>query len=157
MTIRSIDWIAAVLAAAVLASGCAGPSKSGSVYTDSEARRPMQVTTATVQAIRQVTLERNRPTGAGTAAGGVIGGVAGSTIGGGRGAVVGTVAGAVVGAVAGSYAEKSLSDRAGLEITVRTDDGRTMAVVQEAGQDSFAPGQRVRLLTDSRGQVRVAP
>jgi len=87
----------------------------------------------------------------------VVGGVAGSNIGKGRGAVIGTVLGAVAGGVVGSHAEQSLSDRAALEITVRTDAGRTFAVVQEAGGENFAPGQRVRILTDPvKGTTRVS-
>ena len=149
--------IAALAASLTLLAGCAGPSKSGSTYTDAETRAPMTVSTGTIQALRSVALERNRPTGAGTAAGAVIGGVAGSSIGGGRGSIIGSVAGAVAGGVAGSYAEKGMSDRPAWEMTIRTDDGRTLAIVQEAGNDQFAVGQRVRMLTDSRGQVRVTP
>jgi outer membrane lipoprotein SlyB len=106
--------------------------------------------------VRVVRTERAQPTGVGTAAGAVVGGVAGSTVGGGRGSIVGAVVGAVIGGVAGSHIEKNTSDRPGLEITVRTDDGRTLAIVQEADGQRLEPGQRVRLLTDPRGQVRVS-
>lgn len=147
----------AAVAAAILLAGCAGPAKTGSTYTDAETRRPMAVSTGTILGLREVRLERNQPTGTGAAAGAVIGGVAGSGIGGGRGSIIGSVAGAVVGGVAGSHAEKAMSDRPAWEITVRSDDGQTMAIVQEAGDDRFAVGQRVRMLTDSRGQVRVSP
>jgi outer membrane lipoprotein SlyB len=78
-------------------------------------------------------------------------------VGGGKGSIIGSVVGAVAGGVAGSYLEKGVTDRNGLEITVRTDDGRTLAIVQDAGNDRFDAGQRVRLLTDGRGQVRVSP
>ena len=148
---------AACALAALLVAACAGPDRSASAYRDVETRRPMAVSYGTVQAVRAVKLERDRPTGTGAAAGAVIGGVAGSSIGSGRGSIIGSVAGAVVGGVVGSHAEQSLSDRPGLELTIRGDDGRTFAVVQEAGADSFAPGMRVRILTDSRGQVRVTP
>jgi outer membrane lipoprotein SlyB len=154
---RSATTIAAALAALSLLAGCAGPSKSGSTYSDREARRPMQVTTGTIQAIREVRLERDYQSGVGTAAGAAVGGIAGSNVGGGKGAWVGSIAGAVLGGVAGSHAEKSLSDRPGLEITVRTDDGRTLSVVQEAGNDRFVAGQRIRMLTDGYGQVRITP
>lgn len=149
--------VAACALSALLVAACAGPDRSGSAYRDVETRRPMAVSYGTVQAVRTVKLERNRPTGTGTAAGAVIGGVAGSSVGGGRGSIIGSVAGAVVGGVVGSHAEQSLSDRPGLELTIRDDNGRTFAVVQEAGGDSFAPGMRVRILTDSRGEVRVTP
>lgn len=154
---RSRALTALALAAAVLVAGCAAPSKSGHTYTASEARRPMQVQTGVIQAIREVRLEQDQPTGVGAGAGAVVGGVAGSYIGSGRGQVLGSVLGAVAGGVAGSHAEKSLSDRPALELTVRTDAGRTIAVVQEAGGETFAPGQRVRILTDPvKGTMRVS-
>jgi outer membrane lipoprotein SlyB len=143
--------------ALALAAGCAAPSRSGSVYSDRDARLPMQVQTGTVLSIREVRIERAQPSGVGSGAGAVVGGVAGSTVGGGRGSIVGAVVGAVIGGVAGSHIEKNTTDRLGLEFTVRTDDGRTLAVVQEADGQRFDPGQRVRLLTDPRGQVRVSP
>lgn len=152
---RALTMIA--LVAGALLAGCAAPSKSGYTYTSSEARRPMQVQTGVVQAIREVRMEQDRPTGVGTGAGAIVGGVAGSNVGRGKGAIVGSVLGAVAGGVIGSHAEQSVSDRPALEITVRTDAGRTFAVVQEAGGESFAPGQRVRILTDpARGTTRVS-
>lgn len=155
--VRSFRSAAAILAGAFLLAACAAPSRSGYTYTASEARRPMQVEMAVIQAIREVRLERDRTDGVGTAAGAVVGGVAGSNIGGGSGRIIGSVLGAVAGGVVGSHAEKSLSDRPALEITVRTDSGRTFAVVQEAGGEQFAPGQRVRIVTDpARGTTRVS-
>jgi outer membrane lipoprotein SlyB len=104
-----------------------------------------------------VRIEREGEAGVGSIAGAVVGGVAGSNVGGGKGSIIGSVIGAVAGGVAGSHLEKAAGERNGLEITVRTDDGRTLAIVQEAGSDRFDAGQRVRLLTDARGQVRVSP
>ena len=147
----------AIVAAAVLLAGCAAPSTASHTYTAGEARRPMQVLTGVIQAIREVRLERDQQTGVGTGAGAVVGGVAGSNIGGGKGSIVAGVLGAVAGGVLGSHAEQSLSDRPALEITVRTDSGNTFAVVQEAGGEQFAPGQRVRIITDpARGTTRVS-
>ena len=150
--------LALAVASVSLMAGCAAPSRSGAVYSDRDARQPMQVQTATIQSVRQVRLENATPSGGvGTMAGAVVGGVAGSNVGRGKGAIVGSVLGAVVGGMAGSRLEQAGGDRPALEITVRTDDGRTLAVVQEAGEERFDAGQRVRLLTDSRGQVRVSP
>ncbi len=147
----------AAIAGALLVAGCATPTQSGSSYNTSEVRRPMSVQMATVQAVRDVRIEQARQQGVGTGAGAVVGGIAGSTIGQGRGAAVGTVIGAVAGGVAGSYAERGMSNKAGLEITVRTDDGQTFAVVQESAGEQFAVGQRVRVLRDpANGQTRVS-
>ena len=148
----TLGRIAIVAIAAIFASGCAAPSRTGYTYTDREALRPMAV----IEAIREVRLERSRPDGVGSAAGAVVGGVAGSNVGGGSGRIIGSVLGAVAGGVAGSHIEQSATTRQALEITVRTDRGRTFAVVQEAGGEQFAPGQRVRILTDSRGVTRVS-
>lgn len=155
--IRSRVFTMLALAASLAVAGCAAPSKSGHTYTASEARRPMQVQLGVIEAIREVRLERDQPTGVGTGAGAIVGGVAGSNIGGGRGQVIGTVLGAVAGGVVGSHAEQSLSNRSALELTVRTDAGRTFAVVQEAGGEAFSPGERVRVLTDPvKGTMRVS-
>lgn len=152
----TLGRIAIVAIAAIFASGCAAPSKTGYTYTDREARRPMQVEMAVIEAIREVRLERSRQDGVGSAAGAVVGGVAGSNLGGGSGRIIGSVLGAVAGGVAGSHVEQSATTRPALEITVRTDRGRVFAVVQEAGGEQFTPGQRVRILTDSRGATRVS-
>lgn len=149
--------MAATLAAAVALTGCATPRQSGSTYTPADARRPMSVQMGTVQGLRDVRIENNRPAGIGTGAGAIVGGIAGNTIGGGRGAAIATVLGALAGGVGGSYAERAAGNKAGVEITVRTDDGQTFAIVQEAGDESFEVGQRVRVLRDpSNGQTRVA-
>lgn len=148
-----------ILAATLLVTlaGCAVPSTAGHAYTERDARRPMRVQTGVIEAIRQVRLERSRQQGVGSTAGAVVGGVAGSNVGGGSGRIIGSVLGAVAGGVAGSQIEKATSDRPALEITVRTDGGRRFAVVQEADGDVFAPGQRVRILTDPSGNTRISP
>lgn len=153
---RSLALLAAALALCALA-GCAVPSTAGHAYTERDARRPMQVQTGVIESLRQVRLERSRQQGVGSTAGAVVGGVAGSNLGGGSGRIIGSVLGAVAGGVAGSQIEQSTSERAALEITVRTDGGRRFAVVQEAGGDSFAPGQRIRILTDPSGNTRISP
>lgn len=147
----------AVATVLVAVTGCAVPSTAGHAYTERDARRPMQVQTGVIESIRQVRLERSRQQGVGSTAGAVVGGVAGSNVGGGSGRIIGSVLGAVAGGVTGSQIEKATSDRPALEITVRTDAGRRFAVVQEAGSDVFAPGQRVRILTDPSGGTRISP
>ena len=148
---------AATLAAAVALTGCATPTQSGSTYDSADARRPMSVQMGTVQGLRDVQIENSRPSGIGPAGGAVVGGIAGSAVGGGRGAVLATVLGALAGGVGGSFAERAAGNKAGVEITVRTDDGQTFAIVQQASNERFEVGQRVRVLRDpSNGQTRVA-
>lgn len=133
-------------------AGCAGRSTSGSVYSPGQAQREQTVRMGVVESVRQVTIEK-APSGAGTIAGGVVGGVAGSNVGGGKGAIIGSVLGAVAGGVAGQAIESGIGRTAGLEITVKLDNGELRAITQDA-DESFKPGERVRLLSGS-GVTRV--
>lgn len=143
----------ALALSALLVAGCAGGLGSDD-YERRDARRAYEVKMGTVESVRSVRIGGSN-SGVGTASGAVIGGVAGSTIGQGKGSAVGAVLGAVVGGVAGSAAEQGLTKKAGLEITVRLDSGRTLAVVQEDTGESFRVGDRVRLL-ESGGEARVS-
>jgi outer membrane lipoprotein SlyB len=144
--------VATLLLAAVLA-GCAS-SKSGSVYSREDALRESTVRMGVVESVRSVSIEGTK-SGIGGIAGGVAGGIGGSTIGGGNIAnAIGAVAGAVLGGLLGAAAEEGLTRKEGVEITVRLDNGEMRAIVQEADQ-TFAPGERVRLLSVN-GQTRVS-
>ncbi|MCB1808896.1 MAG: hypothetical protein KDJ99_28215, partial [Candidatus Competibacteraceae bacterium] len=83
----------------------------------------------------------------GGASGAALGGLAASNIGGGRGQVAATIGGALIGGVAGAAAEEAMTRQPGLEIIVRLDSGRTVAVTQ-AADEPFRPGERVRILYD---------
>jgi len=134
----------AVLTAAVL-QACAPGLGSGS-YSREQARREQSVRLGVVESVREVQLEGTR-SGIGPAAGAIIGGIAGSTIGQGRGSAVGTVVGGVAGGVAGQAAEQAGTRRTGIEVTVKLDNGQMVAITQEADQ-TFRPGDRVRILSD---------
>jgi outer membrane lipoprotein SlyB len=69
--------------------------------------------------------------------------------------VAGAIGGAVVGGLVGSAIEENATRQPGLEITVRLDSGRMIAVTQ-AADEPFYPGDRVRLLTGYDGTARVA-
>lgn len=143
----------AVLAVAGLVSGCATQSSSASVYTPGQAQREQTLRLGVVESVRSVMIQGDG-TAAGTIAGGAIGGVAaGSLIGSGGGSVAAGILGAVLGGIAGSAAENRINQRAGLEITVRLDNGEMRAITQDA-DESFQPGDRVRLLS-SGGTTRV--
>ncbi|MBM4181643.1 MAG: glycine zipper 2TM domain-containing protein [Betaproteobacteria bacterium] len=142
-------WIALLPA---LLAGCASGLGSGD-YERTEARRAYEVKMGVVQHVRSVRLE-GTDSGVGTVAGGAVGGIAGSEVGGGKGSYVGAVVGAVVGGLAGAAAEEVATRKPGVEVTVRLDSGRTLAIVQEDTGEKFAVGDRVRLL-ESGNQVRV--
>ncbi len=142
---KAIGIVLSAAAALAVLSGCA-PSKSGSAYTRDEVRREQSVRMGVVESVRQVQIEGTR-SGIGPAAGAAVGGIAGSGVGSGRGASVATVVGAVAGGVAGQAAEQAATRKTGLEITVRLDGGKMVAIVQEA-DETFKPGERVRILSD---------
>ena len=140
------------LTVAVLLSGCAS-SKSGEVYTRDQAQRVQTVRLGVVEFVKEVRVEGSK-SGIGAAAGGIIGGVAGSTVGGGKGSTLAALGGAIGGALVGNVAEEKITDFAGLEITVKLDNGEVLAVVQK-NDVMFAIGERVRVLTGRGGITRV--
>lgn len=143
----------AAVAAGTLLAGCAGPSSSGSVYSSRQTRGEQTVRMGVVESVRHVMIEGEKgPVGA--IAGGAVGGVAGSNIGGGKGSTIGSILGAVAGGVAGNMIERKVTEKKGLEITVKLDNGELRAITQEADEE-FKPGERVRLLSGS-GITRVS-
>lgn len=145
--------LSCLLGSLLVLGGCA-QGLTGDTYTRDQARTPQTVRMGTVESVRFVQIEGTK-TVIGPAAGSVVGGVAGSTIGGGRGSVITSVLGAVAGGVAGAAAEEGFTRQQGVEITVREDDGNVRSYVQAVSPDvSFAPGERVRVMTVN-GQSRV--
>jgi len=135
-----------------LLTGCAS-SRSGEVYTRDQARQIQTVQLGIVEFVKEVRIEGTK-SGLGTAGGAIAGGVAGSTVGGGSGKTLATLGGAIAGAVVGTVAEEGLTRKKGLEITVKLDSGKVLAVTQEADV-LFAVGDRVRVLTGRDGTARV--
>lgn len=157
----SISKVSALLLAASLSvtpmlTGCA-PSVGGSDYAVSGAQGGYDVLYGTVESVRMVKINNQQsPNSAiGTAGGAVAGGVLGNLFGGGSGKTVATVAGALAGAALGNVGAKAIGNQTGVEVTIRLDNGRVMAVVQGA-DISFAAGQRVKIL-QGEGTTRVVP
>jgi outer membrane lipoprotein SlyB len=150
MNIRTLV-ILVMLAAAV--AGCAS-SNSGDVYSRDEARRVQTVKMGVVEGVRLVKIEGTKSP-VGTGAGAVVGGVAGSSVGEGKGSIIGAVVGAVAGGLAGSALEEGVTRKDGIEITVKLDNGTMLAIVQEASDEKFSPGDRVRVL-EGGGNTRVS-
>ena len=137
----------------LLLSACAGGLGSGD-YSREQARGVQEVQMGVVESVREVKLEGTK-SGVGTMAGAAVGGVAGSEIGHGKGAVVGSILGAVAGGVAGAAAEEGATRQKGVEITVKLDSGRMIAVTQAADEkETFMAGERVRILSGG-GVTRV--
>jgi outer membrane lipoprotein SlyB len=84
----------------------------------------------------------------------VAGGVAGSSIGGYRDSAVGGVLGAVVGGVIGNAVERNATRENAVEILVQLRNGERRAIVQANGNEGWAVGEPVVLVTTG-GRTRV--
>lgn len=150
---RNTMVLAATLLASMLVSGCA-PSLSSNVYSRDETRIAQEVQFGTVEYVRTVQIEGTKSP-IGSTAGAAIGGIGGSELGkGGKSSAIGAIGGAVIGGLIGAAAEEGLTRQAGIEVTVRLDNGRLLSVVQGA-DEPFAPGERVRILTTYNGTMRI--
>lgn len=139
-------FVVALLAAAISVAGCAPPI-AGNRYYRGEALRAQSVEMGVVESIRPIQLQ-GPDTGVGTVGGAALGGLAGSGIGGGAGQAAAIIGGALIGGIIGNAVERDANKRPGVELTVRLDAGRMIAVVQEDGGEAFRPGDRIRVLSD---------
>jgi outer membrane lipoprotein SlyB len=148
-------WFPVTIAlAAWLLAGCASmPGDDDAGARRAQQRAEQKEYPGVVESVRDVEMDSER-SGVAPIAGAVIGGSVGGSVGSGRGSTVGAVIGTVGGAVAGEAAAQA-GTRPGLEITVRLDEGRVIAVTQPVGKDSFKPGDHVRVVSDGR-TARVA-
>jgi outer membrane lipoprotein SlyB len=144
--------LAAAVFSTALLFGCAAGT-GGKDYSREQTRAAQEVQMGVVESVREVNIEGTKtPVGAG--AGAVVGGVAGSTVGSGRGSVVGAAVGAVLGGLGGAAAEEGITRQKGVEITVKLDSGRLLAITQ-AADEVFQVGDRVRVLSGG-GATRVS-
>ncbi|HEY9099826.1 MAG TPA: glycine zipper 2TM domain-containing protein [Thiobacillus sp.] len=149
LKIVSSAWL---VAAMIALAGCASGT-GGKDYSRNQTRAVQEVQMGIVESVRTVNIEGTKtPIGAG--AGAVVGGVAGSTIGSGKGSVVGAALGAVLGGLGGAATEEVVTRKQGVEITVKLDSGKMIAITQ-AADESFQVGDRVRILSGG-GATRVS-
>jgi outer membrane lipoprotein SlyB len=139
------------LALAALLTACS--TTSPDVISRNDAQRLSVVQDAVVLSSRPVTVDGSQ-SGIGATAGAVVGGVAGSSVGGRREAVAVGVIGAVAGAALGNAIERASTREEAVEIMLQLKNGERRAVVQAKGNESFAPGEPVILVTTG-GKVRV--
>ncbi len=141
-----------IVTSSFLATACVS---TGGAYSRGQVGTLQQVDFGTVEHVRPVFIDGK--SGVGTGIGAVVGGIVGSGIGSGRGRDLATVLGAVGGGVLGSKAQKELSKVEGVELTVRLDNGRVVAVIQELSHEAYlSVGDRVRVIT-LHGKARVLP
>lgn len=138
--------LAALLCAA--AAGCA------TTQTPQRAGTLQQIRYGEVVDTREVDVE-GYSTRVGTWGGATVGRAVGITNGGDR--LIAGAIGGVAGALAGEALEKKARTKDGYEITVRMDDGSTIAVIQEADAGTFEAGERVKVAMGGRdGTTRVS-
>lgn len=137
-----------ILAAVAVLSACAVAPNSGNVYRARETMNEQSVRMGYVESVREVMIDKGQ-SGVGTVAGAALGGIAGSNVGQGKGAIAAGILGAVAGGMIGQNVEGNMSNRRGLEITVKLDNGEMRAVTQDA-DELFRAGDRVRLLSNGR-------
>ncbi|WP_431265377.1 glycine zipper 2TM domain-containing protein [Roseateles chitinivorans] len=118
-----------------------------------DAQRLSQVQDATVLSWRPVTVDGSQ-SGVGAVAGAVAGGVAGGSVGGSREGVIVGVLGAVAGAALGNAVERSTTKEQAVEILLQLRNGERRAIVQAQGNENFASGEPVIIVTTG-GKSRV--
>lgn len=148
-------FTATVISGVLALNGCAVSDLSGDSYTRGEARIAQSIELGVVMASDPVVIEGNADGVLGSGSGALIGGIAARSIGGGSGSDISSVLGGIGGAIFGQKTEQRLTRKRGQEITVKTDSGEVIVVVQEvANGNFFQSGENVRLI-QSGGVVRV--
>ncbi len=137
-------------------SGCA-QNPYGNAYDVGEARTVQNVLTGTITKLDAVTMSGGGESTIGTIAGGAVGAILGSKIGGGSGSDIAAIGGGLAGAALGNKAGDAISQRNGVNIVIKLDSGRTIAVVQEVDPNMiFRVGQRVDIYQQG-STTRVVP
>ena len=132
---------------------CSYSSLRPEIVDRSDAQRMQTVIFATVVSVDQVILSGDGDTGA--VAGAIIGGVAGASVT--DSETESDIAG-VLGALICSAVGSKMGDAATRkpELLLDLDSGKTVSIIQEEGDYSFAVGQRVKIIKN-KGKSRVMP
>ena len=138
-SLRLTAIVSALLASAVLV-GCQSNPPVGDTVRRNDVQNMQSVEFGVVTQVRPVNIQPNS-----------TGGAVGSNLGNSTFSnTVGAVGGAVAGGMAGNAVQSGTGARQGVEVTVRLDSGRTVAVIQEGSPDAFRPGDRVRVTSDGQ-------
>ncbi len=166
---RNINIFTIALVSVFALEGCAGGMNGmagggmGNYPTQSPQYGSYPQQTQNTQAgvitnVRQVAIQGSGQSSlpVGALIGAVAGGALGSRVGQGNGSIAAAVAGAALGGYAGNMvqAQHQGATQTGLEITVRLNSGNTV-VVNQAADQPFNIGQRVRVVTDANGTTYV--
>ncbi len=133
--------------ALLLMAGCASSAREPvASYDRDQVGTVQQSEGATIISLTPVDIEGS-DSNVGTIVGAVAGGLAGRQVGGGSGQDIMTVVGAVAGGYAGSKYGEGTASSDGVEIGLKMDDGREIAIVQELEENEmFRVGEQVRVV-----------
>ncbi|MDK3022873.1 glycine zipper 2TM domain-containing protein [Cupriavidus taiwanensis] len=137
-------------------TGCAAQPTSPNTYRGSEALRRGGAEAVTVLRVRPVTIvDSDGLMSANTGVPGVLGAVVGAVlgarvIGNGNGRYLAGALSGTVSAVIAQTAANHLGRRDGVEVIVRTDNGRQIVVTQDADQQ-FVTGEQLYLVSSAGG------
>ena len=140
---------------AMLMVSCSYSSLRPEVVDRSDSQRMQTVIFATVVSVDRVILSGDGETGA--VAGAIIGGVAGASVTDSETeSDIAGVLGALVGSAVGSKMGDAATRKPAIELLLDLDSGKTVSIIQEEGDYSFAVGQRVKIIKN-KGKSRVMP
>jgi len=146
-----------LLALNTLNLGCSS-NPYGDSYGVADTQKVQTVNYGVIISATPVSIEGDKGSSTvGTIAGGAVGAILGSKIGGGLGSDIAAIGGAILGGVAGNEAAQGITQRQGVNLTIRLNSGQTIAVVQEVDPTMlFSVGQRVQI-NQQGGTARVVP
>ena len=134
---------------------CANVSLQPDAYSRDSAQQISNVLYGEIVGINNVSIEGDIKSG--TMLGALVGGAAGKGISDSDPeSEIGAVLGGAIGATIGGNISKNMKTTEGLQITINTDDDKTISVVQEVSNYSFNVGDLVEIIT-TKGKTRVSP
>ena len=139
----------------IITVSCVNNQLTPDVVSRSDAQKQQYVVLGTIKDITNVTIEGDREAGA--VAGALIGGVAGKNVTDSETeSDIAGVLGALVGSAVGSKMGDAATRKPAIELLLDLDSGKTVSIIQEEGDYSFAVGQRVKIIKN-KGKSRVMP
>jgi outer membrane lipoprotein SlyB len=136
----------------LLLTGCVTDSQNQ--YSAMDTGRQSEVEFGRIILVRQVKIQDNKSTGAGTLVGGAAGAGIGNAIGHGNARGTGALIGLGVGLIAGAIAEHELQNQKGVEYTITKRNGKTITIVQTIAQDDTPLRRGDRVMIQKSGHYQ---
>ena len=134
---------------------CTNMSYEPDVVRKSDVQKQQYVVLGSILEITKVTIEGDREAGA--VAGALIGGAAGQSITDSEPeSDIASIVGGLVGSAAGAEIGSNLTKKEGLELLIKTDNGKLISIIQEVSKYDFKINQKVQIIKRN-GKSRVLP